>query len=360
MRQDHPIRQTLCRRAAHRNIPVNGAFELTPRCSLNCKMCYIRMTPEQMRPIGEERSVSQWIELAREAREMGMTFLLLTGGEPFLRPDLFELLSAFNSMGIITDINSNGTLINEAVVAKLLQAPPSKINITLYGASRQTYEDLCGDGSAFDRVVHAIDLLRNSGILVCLNGTLTPDNYHELDELVRFAKDRGLPLRSTSYVIPPSRRGGLESAYRMPPENAGCVAFRSQLLFNGEEAMRKKAMSQLVMEDCYHETEEGISCLAGRSQFWVTWNGKMLPCGMLPQISSDPFEVGFREAWSKINEEVVHLPNCSECVNCPNKRLCPSCAASRYCETGSVTEHGDYLCKFTEAYIHNLQALATD
>ena len=360
MKESYPIKQTLCRRAASKNIPISGAFELTPRCSLNCKMCYIRMTPEQMKPMGRERSAEEWIRIAREARDMGLTFLLLTGGEPFLRTDIFEILKELNALGIVVDINSNGTLINETVVERLLQAPPAKVNITLYGASRETYESLCGDGSAFDRVVQGIDLLRSAGILVCLNATLTPDNAHETEALAHFAKSRGLVLRTTGYVIPPSRRGGPEKAYRLPAGEAGKLSFRSQLLYFGEEEMKKRAQSQPVWEDCYHEAGEGITCLAGRAQFWITWNGEMLPCGMLPGMGRSLSEESFSEAWEKINHEVRHIPGCTECANCAYRKLCPSCAASRYCETGEIHKICSYMCEFTKAYWRELEALASE
>ncbi len=360
MKQDYPIKQSVCKRAATKNIPVCGTFELTPRCSLNCKMCYIRMTPEQMKPLGSELSVDRWIKLAQEARDMGLTFLLLTGGEPFLRQDIYELLSALNAMGIIVDINSNGTLINEAVIDKLKLTPPSKINITLYGASRETYRALCGDGDAFDRVVRGIDLLREAGFLVCLNATLTPENVHELEALTQFAQSRGLVLRTTGYVMPPSRRGALEQAYRLPAKEAGEKAFQSQLLFNGEEEMRSRALKQLAWEDCYHETEDGIHCLAGRSQFWVSWNGKVLPCGMLPEISVDVAVTGFRGAWEQINRTVRHLPASKECGTCPHRRICPSCAASRYCESGDVRTPSAYMCEFTKAYQASMDQLVAE
>lgn len=358
MREDYPLKQTFCRRAAHKNVPVNGAFELTPRCSLNCKMCYIRMTPEQMRPIGRERSAEEWIALAREARDMGMTFLLLTGGEPFLRKDLFPILEALNKMGIIVDINSNGTLIDEAVADRLLSCPPSKINITLYGASRESYGRLCGDPSAFDRVVRAIQLLKERKILVCLNTTLTPENAHEMEDILAFAKNNDLVLRPTSYIIPPSRRGSMEKAYRLPPKEAGQLTYRIQLLNQGAEAMLLRAENQLLTEDCYYESSQGISCLAGRSQFWITWDGKMLPCGMLPGISASPEELGFAEAWRVINDTVRNIPGCKECNGCNLRSLCPACAASRYCENGDMTKRCDYLCQFSEAYRDELAKLA--
>lgn len=360
MKQDYPIKQTLCKRAAFKNIPVSGSFELTPRCSLNCKMCYIRMTPEEMKPFGTELTLSQWVHIARQARELGLTFLLLTGGEPFLRRDIFELMAELNSMGIIVDINSNGTLIDERLVGNLLKNPPSKVNITLYGASNETYQSLCGDGTAFDRVVRGIDLLTEAGILVCLNSTLSPDNAHEVEALNDFAVSRGLVLRTTGYVIPPSRRGTLENAYRVPACEAGELSFRSQLLYYGDSVMRQRAVSQLVTEDCYHKSEEGISCLAGRSQFWVTWNGNLLPCGMLPTLSEKLSEENFEESWQKINSMVRHIPGCEDCIRCSYRRLCPSCAATRFCETGEVNKICSYMCEFTKGYAGAMERFASD
>ncbi len=341
-------------------MPVNGAFELTPRCSLNCKMCYIRMTPEEMAPFGRERSAEEWIDLARSAVKEGLTFLLLTGGEPFVRKDIFRILTALRGMGIIVDINTNGTLIDEAVADQLMSCPPSKINITLYGASRETYARLCGDGSAFDRVIRAIDLLLERKFLVCLNATLTADNAHEQEALSAIAKSRGLALRTTGYVIPPSRRGEREGAYRLNAKEAGCLAFKAQLLENGTEIMKARAENQLLSENCFYETTEGVSCLAGRSQFWITWNGKMLACGMLPQITADPWEQGFAEAWTYINGQARTLPGDKECASCQYRKLCPSCAAARYCETGDTASHCRYMCDFTESFCTELRKLVED
>ena len=85
------IRRALTLKCAQAGIPVSGTFELTPRCNLACRMCYIRLTPEQMAPIGRERSAKEWLDIAQQAKDAGMTFLLLTGGEPTLRADFLEI-----------------------------------------------------------------------------------------------------------------------------------------------------------------------------------------------------------------------------------------------------------------------------
>ena len=108
----YQIKQVLTARAAGKKVPISGAFELTPRCNFRCKMCYVRLDPEQMAPIGRERTAAQWLQLGRQAREAGLVFLLLTGGEPFLRPDFEEIYTGLTELGLSISINTNGSLLD--------------------------------------------------------------------------------------------------------------------------------------------------------------------------------------------------------------------------------------------------------
>ena len=109
------IRRTLTRRCAQLGISASGTFELTPRCNLRCKMCYVRLTPEEMAPIGRERTAEEWLALGRAAVDQGMLFLLITGGEPTIRPDFPEIYEGLVSMGLSISINTNGTLLTPAI-----------------------------------------------------------------------------------------------------------------------------------------------------------------------------------------------------------------------------------------------------
>ena len=97
-------------KASAQGVPLSGTFELSPCCNMNCRMCYVRKSREEVLMAGGERSVVQWISLAEEAYRSGMLFLLLTGGEPFLYPDFRKLYEELSSMGIVLSINTNGTL----------------------------------------------------------------------------------------------------------------------------------------------------------------------------------------------------------------------------------------------------------
>ena len=201
------LTQYLFDRASRTLTPLSGTFELSPVCNLACKMCYVRKTPAEVAasprpPVG----LIQWLSIAEQARDAGMLYLLLTGGEPFLWQDFWPLYERLSTMGFLISINSNGTLLDEARVARLAEHPPTRINITLYGAGNETYEALCGRSGMFDRVDRAITLLRQAGILVKLNCSLTPHNAGDLEGIVSYAAERDLILEVNTYMFPPLRR----------------------------------------------------------------------------------------------------------------------------------------------------------
>ena len=90
-------------------VPFSGSFELTPRCNMNCKMCYIRMTEKEMAQVGQELTVEEWLRIARESVAEGMTMLLLTGGEPILYKGFRELYLQLRKMGLFISITRSQT-----------------------------------------------------------------------------------------------------------------------------------------------------------------------------------------------------------------------------------------------------------
>ena len=215
-----PVTEYLHAKASRLHIPLSGTFELTPVCNMNCKMCYVRMSRAEQEAVHPLRTAEEWLELGKNARDRGMLYLLLTGGEPFLRPDFREILSGLHQMGLLITINSNGTLIDEETVEWLKESPPVRINITLYGASDETYEILCGNPEGFTQVTKAIRLLKEAGITVKINCSLTPYNAGDLEKIFAFCKEEQLIIQATSYMFPPiasGRRHGREE----PPLYAG-------------------------------------------------------------------------------------------------------------------------------------------
>ncbi len=359
------LRQYLGRRGAALGLPISGNFELTPRCNLRCKMCYVRLTPEQMVPLGKELTAQQWIQLGQEARDAGMLFLLLTGGEPTLREDFCEIYEALSQMGLSISINTNGTMLTPEIRELWERFPPAQVNVTVYGTCPEDYGALCGNPQAFYRMVDGVEWLQRQKIVVQLNATMAPSNAHRWQEIESFAKSRNLEVRMATYCFPPLRRSecGTCSDYsRLLPEDAARVALQDILYREGAGAIlrRWEHINVHELSECALEVGEPMKCLAGRSLFWVAWNGRISPCGMLDQPCVQLREHGFSEAWEILKQETDSIRLCPDCVNCADRASCHNCAAVTYTETGSFDGKPEYMCQYNKAYRRLLEKMANE
>jgi len=342
-------------RASYKKIPLTGTMELSPVCNFSCRMCYVRKTQEQIREEGKRlRTWQEWLELAEQCRDAGMLYLLLTGGEPFLYPGFRELYEALHEMGILLAINSNGTLIDEETVEWLKERAPQRVNITLYGGSRETYARVCGNASGYDKAVRAIDLLREAGIPVVINASMIPENEADLEKIIAFGKERGLNTRVATYMFPPSKREREQSDSRFSPEVSARVFLRKARCMSDDDAYRKFLREKLAEslppeQEDWGSQEEHMRCRAGRSSFWISWDGAMTACGVMDfPVTVYPFENGFSQSWMELTDTVRDRTVLKECAGCPKKELCKPCVAMLYTETGDPNQKSDYLCRVAD------------
>lgn len=372
-------------KATQTGTPLSGTFELTSRCTLNCKMCYIHSKAKDGKVIEKEKPTEWWLDLAEKAQKNGMLLLLLTGGEPMLRQDFDEIYLACKKMGLLLSINTNATLIDESKIKLFKENPPQRVNITLYGMSRETYGNLCGVPEAYDRVIWAIKALKEAGINVKINYTVTPYNKDDVIGASDLAVELGVPIQTVSYMFPPLRscegcgenenpqqltsynccaqHPTLEAgdwqlvtgeAVRLAPQDAAEAIFNLQKHRFGDDfnkflEYRKKEKPQTdYFDDCEKEGER-IRCRAGSTTFWVTWDGKMTPCGMMVEPVA-LVDDGFENAWKKIRKEREEIILPPECTNCEYKANCDICAAVSYAETGRFDGVPTYVCEKAKAY----------
>ena len=344
-------------------IPVAGNFELTARCNFNCPMCYVHMTPEQLKASGrEELTAQQWLDIAGAAKEKGMLFALLTGGEPMVRQDFFEIYDGMREMGLLISINSNGSMLRGEILERFLETPPFRFNISLYGGSNETYRRMCGI-PAYDQVKENIRKLRQAGVEVSVNLSITPYNKDDLEQIYRDAVELDVNVRASSYMYPSVRVNGEQygCGNRLSCSESAKYAVQWDLLRFTEEdfAARAEAMANLrfdAAEGCPMEEGEGVRCRAGSTSFWMTWDGRMLPCGMLTTPAAYPLETGFEAAWEQIRGETAKIRTPGKCVNCDYKNICGACAAVYYTETGAFDRVPEYVCRRAEEIVKATQA----
>ena len=351
------LTEYLHRKASITKTPISGTFELSPLCNMDCKMCYIKMSKEKQESIARLRTNEEWLNLAKEARDEGMLFLLLTGGEPFLVKNFKELYIELHKMGFCISINTNGTMIDEEVIEWLKKYPPMRINMTLYGASDETYERLCNNPKGFTQVTKALSLLKENNIQVKLNCSVTPYNKDDLKEMMDFAEEHDLVIQATAYMFPPLRKDESKIGQndRFTAEDAALYGAYISAYSNGVDNFKAYVDSgQLAIYDvddeCGIVEGDHMRCRAGITSFWMTWEGKMLPCGMIPDKGKDPWEVGFDEAWENAKNIVSDITLPVKCAGCGKKDECRACAAMVYTETGTYDKVPQYRCEMTKNY----------
>lgn len=352
----------LMRKAAAQGIPISGTFELTSRCNFNCKMCYIHNQNNPAHLKKKELSVEQWLSIAEDAKRRGMLFLLLTGGEAMLREDFIELYSQLAVMGFRITINSNGSLLNEEILSCFKRYPPSRVNISLYGACDETYQALC-ENKAFDKVRQSIHQLKEAGISVRVTMMLTPYNKDDMEAVYQIAKEEDAICEMTSYMFPPTRANGEcgVNQARLSSLEAGIyMARREELLMEKKEfnafLKRLEEMPKISIKEDVKEGR-GIMCQAGRGAFWITWDGMMKPCGLMLENEVSVLEDGFENAWRKTHELALSIRLPKECVTCDKQHVCQQCASVCQAETGRFDGKPTYMCELVESKLREYERL---
>lgn len=335
------LNATLNAYTAQNHIPYKGTFELTARCSLKCKMCYMRLDQDEIERQGRELTTAEWIRMGEMAAEAGTADLLISGGEPMLRTDFKEIYTALTDMGFYLRLYTNATLVTPEIARLIEERPPFDIEVSIYGASRETYAKVAGWADGYDRMVEGVDTLRKIAPMQ-LKTTIIRDNAGDFKAMCEFARNRGLLLSTVSLPMPAIR--GAKADVK------SCRLNLNELLkFHEENSF------DIVGSDCQppHEGDRcGLFCSAGLSSYSILWNGTMVACladSDANCVKGYPLEEGFGSAWSKMAQFREGKPLPLECQTCAEFATCSSCSVGHMTESGSYDKRNLYRCAFYKA-----------
>lgn len=309
-------------------LPISATFELTRRCNFKCDMCYMQIDNEAANRLGTELSADQWIDIARQTKELGTIHIAFTGGEVFTRKDFRYIYENIVDMGFLVSIFTNASLIDEEVISWLKMRKPFSISMTLYGASRETYESLCHNGDGYEKTMKALELLDAEKIPIILKNTITEKNSHDAAKIKALAESRGWRYAATDVLDIP-RAEEQDTSDCTAVDQIGFCVDRCQL----DDDQNRTVDRLLEMHDQVKEIarkKEGFSCTAGRSRYWITWYGKMMACASLMEPSANVLELGVVESWHRLKSQVAQLHNPSECLECVWFPICRQCPATHY------------------------------
>lgn len=315
------VRKFLNFRARDKGVPISGSFELTPLCNLDCKMCYVHLNKEHMQG-AQLLSVEQWKQIMQQAIDAGMMYSRLTGGECLTYAGFKELYLFLRERGVETVILTNGLLLDEEMTVFLQNNPPAAIQVSLYGAGEDTYEQVTGK-RAFSLVVENLRRIKEAGIPLTV--AVTPSAYMtDATQILQLLWKENLPFNINAGILPPRLETGRVLADATIDTYISMLKLCSQregkeLIMDGDpESLPDSGVKQ-------GNLVEGVSCGAGRSSFAIDWHGDMRPCNNFPCIGENVLTLGFREAWQRTNYTATHFPIPMECQECAYKNVCKHC-----------------------------------
>src|SRR5947207_5907704 len=183
--------------------PVEVSIEVSRRCPSDIHHCYYNLPMGDLAARNRELTKDEYEKILDELADMGVIWLLFTGGEIFARKDFLEIYTYAKQKGFLITLFTNGILINEKIADYLREYPPFAIEITLYGRTRETYEALTQLPGSYDRCMRGIHLLLDRGLPLKLKTVGTRVNAHEVVSMRQFAEQElGIDFKFDSLLNP--------------------------------------------------------------------------------------------------------------------------------------------------------------
>jgi radical SAM protein with 4Fe4S-binding SPASM domain len=331
------------RRATEQRVPVAGLLELTSRCNLRCVHCYLG--PQEQHWAEERRrqelGLDKLLSIIDELAEAGCLYLGITGGDPMVHAHFAEVYRHACERGIRVTVLCNGVLVRDAIVDLFREYPPLQVEVSLYGATKATYEAVTQVKGSYLKCLAGIKKLVDNGIRVQLKTVLIKQNSHEVHEMRRIASELGVEFRVDAAIFPTlSDRGQAPLDHRIPPAEAVRLELADPRTL---QAWREKIdLSPMPSDSLYR-------CGAGVTGFYIDPFGYVSPCIMTTHHRHSLHERSFASLWAR---ELVQIrstrPRASYgCNSCEMQSACTSCPAFNYQENGHEDVKSEYVCETT-------------
>lgn len=329
------------------------AWEITRQCNLNCIHC---RAGSERGPYPDELSTQKCVDILGQIRSVGQPIVILTGGEPLMRKDLFDLAREGTDMGLRMVMATNGTLLTPDLVEKTRASGIQRVSISLDGAYAGSHDAFRQVPGAFERALTGIDQLKNGGVAFQVNTTVTRHNIQEIEEILNLSVSLGAAAHHLFLLVPTGRakemtRQEIDALeyekllrwfYSMRDQaplhlKATCAPHYYRIL--RQEAKKR---GETVDVETYGLDAVTRGCLGGTGFCFISNTGVVQPCGYLElncgELTRTPFEtVWFHSPVFKNLRDFERYKG--KCGRCEYLRYCGGCRARAYAATG------DYLAE---------------
>ncbi len=337
-------------------------WETTAGCNLECIHC--RRLDVSTQLMNDDLTTKESFELVDAIAEAGNPILVLSGGEPLFRPDIFDIARHAVDIGLTVALATNGTLVDEEMAKKIVASGVSRVSISLDGADAETHDKFRKLKGSFDQAVRGFNHLKDQGMGMQINCTIAKHNQDQLRDLYDLAVNMGAEAIHIFMLVPVGC--GVEIA-----DDQMLPADKYEELLNLFYDLSKEAVIQTKATCSPHyfrimrerAKEEGVKitpkthgmaamtkgCLAGTGVCFVSHKGEVFPCGYLPVEAGHIKKQKFVDIWkdSPVFEK-LRQPDLlgGKCGECEYKKVCEGCRARAFYETGDYMAEEPY-CIYT-------------
>jgi len=318
-------------RASEKFIPLVVSWNLTRKCNLKCSHCYINATPNELKG---ELTTEEGKRLIDQIAQVSRPLLILSGGEPLLRKDVYELVRYGTEKGLRMGLGSNGGLIDAKAARNLKEAGIKTVSISLDSNLAVQHDEFRGVAGSWEKALNAIKLLRENDVLVQVNTTLTQQNYNQIDDIMTLAEQIGVENFHLFFLVPTGR--GAKMADISPEMYEDMIRGTFAKTHKHKLNVRPSCAPQFmrIAKDMGIDMRQWIrGCIAGLYYCRIYPNGDVTPCPYLPVKIGNIREQTFKEIW--FNSPVfkaLRNPNSlkGKCGACDYKIVCGGCRARAY------------------------------
>ena len=317
------------------------SWNTTKRCNLHCKHCYLdssELTDVSKGELSTEEGLRFLDELAKLAPG---AMLVLTGGEPLLRNDIFELASHATDLSLNVVVGSNGTLLDNDKAKKLVKSGVSGIGISLDSLDADKHDHFRGLSGAWENTVQSIETCKNIGLDFQIQTTATRENYKEIPKLINFSSSKGARAFNVFFLVCTGRgekitdlsQGEYDDLLKYLAENQSN---------NGNMMIRARCAPHFAR--FVHQESSNLpiikACLAGTNYCRITPEGDVTPCPYLPITVGNIREESFERIWNGagVLKELREQKLKGKCGVCEYTDSCGGCRARAYALTDDIME----------------------
>jgi radical SAM protein with 4Fe4S-binding SPASM domain len=312
-------------------IPLVISWNVTRKCNLKCSHCYINATPNELEC---ELTTEEGKRLMDQIAEVSRPLLILSGGEPLLREDVYDLIRYGTGKGFRMGLGSNGSLIDLKIARRLKESGIKTVSISIDSHIPEQHDEFRGVPGSWKKAIEAIEALRDNDVLVQVNTTLTQQNYTQIDKIMSLVEQIEVENFHLFFLVPTGRGAKMADISPAMYEEMIKDTFRKTLGHRLNVRPSCAPQFMRIAKDMGLDMRQWIrGCIAGTYYTRVYPNGDITPCPYLPIKLGNIRESSFKDIWFGSSFFRALRDSSSlkgKCGDCEYKAICGGCRARAY------------------------------